>query len=116
VTARAYTKEALDSDPMSLLMAILTFVRANEESAIKASRLQAAWVAKRANAAEKPLTAVCPAWLRLDCDRFVVIEDRAEVVRRVFTEAAAGKGQHAIAEGLNRDGVPTFGRFRRESG
>jgi hypothetical protein len=71
-------------------------------------------VAKRANAAEKPLTAVCPAWLRLDCDRFVVIEDRAEVVRRVFTEAAAGKGQHAIAEGLNRDGVPTFGHRGRQ--
>jgi DNA invertase Pin-like site-specific DNA recombinase len=110
---RRYSKEALDNDPMALLMAILTFIRANEESAVKASRLQAAWKAKRAKAAEKPLTAVCPAWLHLRDGRFEPIAERVEVVRRVFREAATGKGQHGIAEGLNRDGVPTFGHRGR---
>jgi DNA invertase Pin-like site-specific DNA recombinase len=110
---RRYTKEALDSDPMSLLLAILTFIRSNEESSMKAARLQAAWAAKRAKAAEKPLTGICPAWLRLDGDQFVLIEDRAAIVQRMFADAAAGRGKHAIAAGLNRDGVPTFGHRGR---
>src|SRR4051812_41762779 len=42
--SREYTREALDSDPTSLLMSILIFMRANDESATKARRLKAAWV------------------------------------------------------------------------
>lgn len=72
------------------------------------------WAAKRAKAADKPLTSVCPAWLRLDATgRFVAIPERAAVVQRIYREAAAGRGQHAIVLGLNRDGVPTFGHRGR---
>lgn len=35
-----------------------------------------------------------------------VDEDSAEVVRRMFAEYISGKGDRAIANGLNRDGVP----------
>ena len=38
-----------------------------------------------------------------------VIEERAAVVRRIYAEGAAGKGAHAITEGLNREGVPPLG-------
>lgn len=39
--------------------------------------------------------------------RFEPHPDEAPVVRRIFSEYAAGLAKHAIAVGLNRDGVPT---------
>lgn len=108
---RQYTRRSLDDDPMSLMLAILTFIRANEESVTKAGRLRRAWEAKRSAAGKKPLTARCPAWLKMRPDRsgFEAIPERAEVVQEVFRMAAEGIGQHAIAAELNRRGRPTWG-------
>jgi len=40
--------------------------------------------------------------------RYAPHPEEAEVVRRVFREAAAGVSRRKIAEGLDRDGVPTW--------
>jgi DNA invertase Pin-like site-specific DNA recombinase len=107
-----YTMESLDSDPQALLMSLLIFIRANEESAMKSRRLKASWDSKRSRAAQRPLTARTPAWLRLNkqTEQFELIEERAAIVRRIFEMAARGVGQHKIAETLNRENVPLFGR------
>ncbi|MER8745531.1 MULTISPECIES: recombinase family protein [unclassified Mesorhizobium] len=112
---RTYTKETLNQDTMMLFASIMYFARANEESATKARRLREAWGNKRKNAAAKPLSALCPGWLRLRDDRtgFDEIPERAAVVSRVFDMTLAGKGQHTIAETLNREGVAPFGTKRR---
>ena len=109
---REYTAESLDNDPSALIMSILIFMRANEESATKARRLKSAWENKRATAAAKPMTSRAPAWLKLseDRDHFEIIEERAEVVRRIFNLALDGVGQHKIAEIFNREGIRVFGR------
>jgi len=106
---RAYDKAALDGDPMSLMLALMIFIRANEESATKSRRLKASWLGKRLTAREKKLTARCPAWLTLNENQFVVNEGRAEIVRMVYRLTAEGVGQHKIAETLNLEGVPCFG-------
>jgi DNA invertase Pin-like site-specific DNA recombinase len=113
--SRAYTKEALDSDPTSLLIAIITFMRANEESEMKSRRLSASWENKRQNARNEVLTARCPAWLQVQQDRrgFELIPNRAAIVRRIFAMALDGVGQHRIAETLNREGVTTWGSGTR---
>lgn len=109
---RAYTEEALDRDHVSLLVALMVAVRANEESEKKGRRVGEAWANKRRNAASKPLSALCPGWLRLRDDRtgFDLVPERADVVRRVFDMTLAGKGQHTIAETFNKEGIPVFGR------
>ncbi|WP_157163620.1 recombinase family protein [Mesorhizobium australicum] len=109
---RTYTQETLNQDTMMLFASIMYFARANEESATKARRLRDAWGNKRKNAAIKPLSALCPGWMRLRDDRtgFDLIPERADVVRRVFDMTLAGKGQHTIAETFNKEGVPVFGR------
>ncbi|MBD9538901.1 recombinase family protein [Ensifer sp. ENS04] len=111
---RAYTEETLDEDPYALMVALMVASRAHEESAKKGRRVAAAWANKRdkAQAGNKPLTALCPGWLRLTADRsgFDVIPERAEIVRHVFAQTLEGVGQHSIAQRLNRDGVPVFGR------
>jgi DNA invertase Pin-like site-specific DNA recombinase len=93
-----------------LIISIAKMSRANEESARKSDRLAQAWKAKRAAIGRKKLTARCPSWLRLTEDRtnFEVVEDRAAIVRRIFSEAAEGLGTFTIVRRLNMDGVPTF--------
>lgn len=108
---RRYSEETLDDDPFALMSFVMMSARANEESKTKGLRVRAAWDAKRARAADEPLTRWGPAWLKLKDDRssFEVIPARGEVVRRIFEMAAGGMGQHAIAAKLNAEGVPTFG-------
>ena len=109
---RKYTLEIMDQDPTALIVALLVAARANEESEKKARRLSASWENKRKHARDRPLTAACPAWLVLREDRtgFEVDETRAEIVRKIFADTLEGKGQHAIANDLNKRSVPVFGR------
>jgi DNA invertase Pin-like site-specific DNA recombinase len=113
---REYTADALDSDPTALLMSILIFMRANEESVMKGRRVRAAWGAKRQNAATKVLTSRCPGWMQLRDDRsgFDLIPDKAAVVRRIYEMAAVNIGQNKITEILNTEGVPVLGDGNRQ--
>jgi DNA invertase Pin-like site-specific DNA recombinase len=112
---KVYTEEMLDDDPMTFMWAFMVAIRANEESATKARRVKAAWANKRAGAHETKLTALAPSWLTLSADKktFTIEEDKAAVVRRIFDMTLNGVGQNKIAETLNREGVPVFGRGKR---
>lgn len=110
---RVHTSKSMDDDQMSALMSFISFMRAHEESKMKSQRLSAAWEAKRARAAEgKPMTAIMPAWLKLNPDtkQIEVIEQRAEIVRRIYRMVIAGLGRDSIAAKLNEEGVETFGK------
>lgn len=107
---KAYTAESLDEDPLAFLFAVLIFMRGNEESATKARRLKSAWERKRATASDRPMTSRAPAWLKLEGDHFTVIGERAEIVRRMFGDTLQGCSPHSIAEALNVECVPVFGR------
>lgn len=110
---RQYSPETLD-DPIDLIVSIMTFMRANEESATKARRLAEAWGAKRATAATKPLTSRVPGWLRLDptTSQFHLIPERAKVIQRIFALTVAGVGQNKIAETFNREGLKPWGKAK----
>lgn len=107
---RSYSAESLNRSPMDLIVSLVCMMRANEESATKSVRVRAAWARKRAELGTKPATGRCPGWLRLDkgTGRFVEREREANVVRRIYAEAAAGLGQYAIARKLNAEAVPLF--------
>lgn len=110
-----YSRATIDADWAKLLVSLSIMARAHEESAIKARRLAAAWEAKRARAAvgRQPMTARCPAWIRLGASgQYELIPDRAAVVRRIFEATADGVGRSVLTKMLNRDGVPTFGRSK----
>ncbi len=111
---RAFTYESLRLNPIDLMIAVMMFMRANEESATKARRLREAWGSKRKNAPDRPLTRLCPGWMRLREDRsgFDLIPERAAIVQRIFRLTLEGVGQHSIASTLNREGVKVFGRGR----
>ena len=54
----------------------------------------------------------CPSWLDLTEDRrtFIFVPEKAEVVREIFELSIGGLGSYAIADRLNRKGVPPFGQ------
>lgn len=116
---KEYSLEIIDGDPMAMMWAFMTAVRANEESAMKSRRVREAWGRKKdlAESELRPLTARLPAWLRLSADRNAVevVEERAEIIRTIFQRTLAGSGQHKIATELTRDGVETFGDGRRKA-
>lgn len=88
---------------------------AKEESTKKASRIAKAWEEKRGRldqGEEFVLTKRAPGWLKVEGRprRFVVIEERAAIVRRIYEDTVSGIGKAAIARQLNREGVRPFGR------
>ena len=109
---RVYSREGLQKDPMGMMYSIMAFMRANEESAVKSRRLKQAWGNKRAKIGERPLTRKAPAWLAFNdqTGTFEAIPERAAIVDRIFALTLAGVGQHKIAETLNLEETPTWGR------
>ena len=95
---------------VAFLMMVVRFMRAHEESAVKAQRLRAAYDHKRKQLADrvtsKPFTRRLPAWLRWheDKSRFVLVKDRAKLLLEIFRKADAGWGKHRIARWLNERG------------
>jgi len=118
---KSYTRQSLEASFGDLMVSLGIMFRANEESATKAKRLRAAWGNKRKRAAERghKMTSRCPFWLRLvrngngdQGDAFEVIEERADVVRRIFDLTIKGHGMVDSARRLNAEKVPMFGGGR----
>src|SRR5262245_5992495 len=95
---------------MRLMMAIMELSRGHSESKMKSERVGAAWRNKKGQAADKPLTAMCPAWLRLVDGKFEVIEQHARTVREIFRLSLAGYGNNVITTRLNGQAVPAMGK------
>jgi len=108
---RSYSLTSLNQSPLDLIISLVSMMRANEESELKSRRIRAAFEIKRANLATKPWSARSPGWLRLDKEagRFVIVEERAEVVRRIYREVLSGTGHQTVARTLNEEHVPLFG-------
>jgi DNA invertase Pin-like site-specific DNA recombinase len=109
---KTYSRTEMRANPMRILESLFVMIRANEESVTKSRRLKSAWQNKRTRAKERPLTARAPYWLQLDAGkkRFEIVTERAAIVRRMFAMTLQGIGQHRIAETLNTERVPVFGR------
>lgn len=133
---QVYNTETLNENWTKLIIALAQMSRANEENKRKAENVQQAWDNKRkeAEAGTGHLTSVCPAWLRLDGVKrktkrkpweekdeaegperqWVVIKEKADVVKRIFALASEGHGSPTIARRLNEDKVPTLGGIAYE--
>jgi DNA invertase Pin-like site-specific DNA recombinase len=105
---QVYTQERIRRDQASLIVSIMYLGRAHDESRMKSRRVSQAWEAKRQSG--KPMTAIAPSWLHLSSDRstWLIHEDKAEVVKKIFKLALAGNGAPTIAKVLNAQGTPTM--------
>ncbi|CAH2898830.1 MAG: hypothetical protein PCALPYG88_3746 [uncultured Paraburkholderia sp.] len=100
------------NDMVSLVTAIVFMARAHDESAAKAARLSAVWSQKKAQAAQRIVTAECPRWLKMKEDRtgFDVREEMVESIRKVFDMRINGYGVVAIVNRANSEGWPVPGK------
>jgi DNA invertase Pin-like site-specific DNA recombinase len=102
-------------DMAGIIEVVVKAQLAHEESQKKADRIGAAWRRKRNRLADGErlvMTRRAPAWVTVEGSppAFVLIDERAAVVRRIFEDTVAGYGKHSIARRLNEEGVATFGR------
>lgn len=109
---REYSRESLKGDrSMDIICSIVVMSRAYDESETKSRRRRLTWHQQRrvAAAAGKKMTKKIPFWLSLSDlhGDFVVNEEAAATVRRVFELAKAGLGYWKIAQTLNAEGVPS---------
>lgn len=106
---RVYRAES--TNLVDMITSLVIMERAHEESKTKSLRVGAAWKNKRLKAASgQPMTARCPAWLRLSADRqsYELIPERVEIVRQIYADATSGIGMYSVATRLNRSGIPAF--------
>ena len=95
---------------VDLITMLVRMERAHEESVIKSRRIKSAWDTKRKEARSNIIiTRVCPQWLTVSADgkSFMVDQDKAEIVRRIFS-CAESMGYQSIARYLNESKVPPF--------
>ena len=104
-----FTRQSIN-DVTTILTAIIYMARAHEESATKSVRLSQAWVGKRERAKDKPLTSLCPYWLRLVDGKFEEVPDAVATVKKIFRSALEGVGQASIAKRFTKEGVKHFGK------
>ena len=112
---KTYYANSVTANPHDLIMAIFTFVRANEESQMKSVRLKASWENKRAIAKTGLNTRhVVPKWLIYsDVDqKIIAIPERASVIKEIFQLSHSGWGAYSIAKKLNEQKLETWGRAK----
>ena len=110
-----YSKHSISQNPYDSVMAVMTLLRAHEESKTKSERLSAAWSNKRNLARTGKVTVQrLPHWLDFTPDRskIIVLPERAKVIKEVFELCCAGWGTYSIAKNLNHSGVKTWGRAK----
>ena len=102
---RVYDQDYNDID---LIVSIISMSRAHEESAMKSQRLKAVWDSKHkaAISSKKPIGGNCPAWLEYRDGGYEIIEEKAEVVRRIYSLCIEGHGYTSIIKLLNQEGIP----------
>jgi DNA invertase Pin-like site-specific DNA recombinase len=118
---QVYTADSLNNDATgsTLFGPIVNMARGHNESVQKRNRGGKNWTRKREQARLRPgapdsiLTSLAPGWLKVKIDRrkqrhFIVDNDKADIVRRIFAETVQGFGRRMIAKRLNRDGKDAF--------
>lgn len=106
--------DRINEAPLSLMMAFLTMVRANEESETKSKRLKAAWKSKRDRAKNQAvLTSIVPMWLEVVDNKIHEIPERSRLVLEIFADCISGLGKRAIAKKLNSRNEPVWGSPKR---
>lgn len=104
-----YRSEADNSDNqmIDLMMSIMVMSRAHNESFAKQKRLKEVWATSRDNAIKgvKKAKGSLPHWLSLspDVTKFIVKEERTDIIFTMFELSASGMGSTQIIKFLNKN-------------
>jgi DNA invertase Pin-like site-specific DNA recombinase/uncharacterized coiled-coil protein SlyX len=112
---KTYTHGNINDNFSDLLICLGIMARANEESERKSERLGAMWDNKHRLAKNGvPIGGLHPAWVEYSADqgKYILIPERAELIKRMFAETITGYGRRMIAMRFNEEKIPTWGRSK----
>jgi DNA invertase Pin-like site-specific DNA recombinase len=121
VDRQRYSKDTINQNMGQLFISLGALWSAHKYSSDLAGRVGDAWTQKQKRAREerKPMTEICPGWLRLSADRtkYEVIPERVKIVKLVFWLTLRGWGRGRIAKLLNRhqDDAPVWGARKNKA-
>jgi DNA invertase Pin-like site-specific DNA recombinase len=114
---KLYDEKCLDS-PADLIISLTELNAGHEYAKVIGERSRSAWRRKKRDARTgKIVTRKLPAWIQCpkgatDTTDFSVVEEKAEIVRRIFREYLAGTGSRTISHRLSRERVKPFGKAK----
>jgi DNA invertase Pin-like site-specific DNA recombinase len=114
---KVYDETCLDN-PVDLIISLTELNAGHEYAKVIGERSRSAWERRKRLAREgKIVTRKLPAWIECPSQatrttEFRVIEDKAQIVRRIFSEYLAGIGSRTISVQLSRERVKPFGRAK----
>lgn len=106
----AYSEKSISENWTSLIIALASMERSNDESKSKSKRSISNWQEKNEKARETriPRGNTAPRWLIYTPERYVINEDRAATVKQVYQWALDGYGRTIITRMLNERGIQSF--------
>jgi DNA invertase Pin-like site-specific DNA recombinase len=105
---RQYDKQSLKKNPALIMEAIITLLRANEESEIKSYRSRKNWLKKFSGASTKPITTSVPRWLEVIEGKIQIKPNAAQTITQMVKLSIAGKNCTQIAKYLNANGISSW--------
>ena len=104
-----FTKASVDKQPYSLMGALASFIRANEESRVKSQRVAERWANNRKRLSERRLTRTIPSWLTIKNDKFEVKPDAEKTIELIFRKTLDGMGSYALVRYLHKHKIKNLG-------
>ncbi len=102
---RKYTRASTGGD---LIPAQIYLERAHNESQIKSTRSKDNWNRKRSDPMNTTKTKACPFWLSVSEDKKrYTLNDKSELIQRIFEMRSKGLGNVRIAKALNAESIPS---------
>lgn len=103
------------TNPMSIMLTVSELDAAYQYTAELAKRIKKSWDNKRKNGNVKftkfgTLSKVHPAWLEIKNNQYVLVPEKAKIVKRIFQMYLDGNGVSSIATKLNAENIKPFGR------
>ncbi|OHT25357.1 recombinase family protein [Providencia sp. PROV038] len=97
-------------DPWSKTIMDLILLRGHNESEIKSERSKAGWKKRLDDTRNegKVFTNKLPSWLSTDENGYIIIEDKVEVIKRLFRDYLSGLSSTMIARRLNEEGIESM--------
>lgn len=117
-----WSTERLKESPYGMIEVTIDLIRGNQESARKSQLVGDAKARKKeiliaGGARSKPYTRQTPGWLKWDdaTSAYLLIPERAALVREIFERTDAGHGIDRIAKDLNARNEDTWGGRNRKA-
>jgi len=106
---KRYQKDASTTD---LMIAIIYLTRGNDESETKSKRVRQAWQKKRQLINDGKFVKLTqhPNWLTFEDGKYIIKNEAAKTIQRIFQMYLSGLGGHVIAKQLIKDSEKPYTR------